>query len=65
MEQIPTAREAIGLQELAQMLRTSAADTNNQDYIGLFLSAATALEARAKAAVPCDFTERRQLRRAS
>jgi hypothetical protein len=64
MEQIPTAREAIGLKELAHMLRDSAADTKNQDYISMFLSAATALEARAKAAIPSDFTERRQLRRA-
>jgi hypothetical protein len=66
MEQIPTAREAIGLQELAHMLRASAADTGNQDYIGLFLNAALALEARARSATPLpyDFKERRHVYRA-
>jgi hypothetical protein len=50
MGKIPTPREAIGLQELARQLRVSAADTNNLEYIGLFLSAALALEARARGA---------------
>ena len=49
MGQIPTAREAIGLNELAQLLRHSAAETDDENYIGLFLSAAMALEARALA----------------
>ena len=52
MGQIPTKREAIGLRELAAQLRISAADTNNLDYVGLFLSAALALEARAQGAQP-------------
>jgi hypothetical protein len=56
MGQIPTSREAIGLQELARQLRVSAADTNNLEYVGLFLSAAMALEARAQGAQP-DMTE--------
>ena len=50
MGHIPTYREAIGLQELARRLRASAADTNNLDYVGLFLSAALALEACARGA---------------
>jgi uncharacterized MAPEG superfamily protein len=50
MRQVPTPRETIGLQELARQLRASAADTNNLEYIGLFLSAALALEARANGA---------------
>ena len=45
-------REAIGLRELAAQLRASAADTHNLDYVGLFLSAALALEARANGAQP-------------
>jgi hypothetical protein len=52
MGQIPTPREAIGLQELARQLRASAADTTNLEYVGLFLSAALALEARARGARP-------------
>ena len=47
MGQIPTAREAIGLTELARRLRASAAQTDDENYVGLFLSAAMALEARA------------------
>ena len=52
MGQTPTKREAIGLRELASQLRASAADTNNLEYVGLFLSAALALEARAQGAEP-------------
>ena len=48
----PSKREAIGLRALAAQLRASAADTNNLDYVGLFLSAALALEARADGAQP-------------
>ncbi len=46
----PTAQEAIGLTELARQLRASAAQTNDQNYVSLFLTAAMALEARALAA---------------
>ena len=43
----PTAREAIELTQLAHQLRVSAAQTNDENYVALFLSAALALEARA------------------
>jgi hypothetical protein len=52
MEQIPTELEAIGLRELAAQLRASAADTNNSEYVELFLKAAMALEKRACGAAP-------------
>ncbi len=52
MAQTPTAREAIGLQELARQLRDSAAQTNDENYVRLFLAAAKALEDRAHAAPP-------------
>ncbi len=52
MGHTPSEREAIGLRELAAQLRVSAADTNNLEYVGLFLSATLALEARANGAQP-------------
>lgn len=52
MGQTPTPRQAIGLQQLARQLRASVADTSNLEYVGLFLSAALALEARARCAAP-------------
>ncbi len=52
MRKTPTKREAIGLRQLAAQLRASAADTNNLEYVGLFLSAALGLEARAGGAKP-------------
>jgi hypothetical protein len=59
MGKAPTSREAIGLQELARQLRASAAQTNDANYIKLFLAAAAALETRAKAA-PSQFMERQR-----
>jgi hypothetical protein len=58
MGKIPSARDAIGLHELAALLRRSAAETGDQNYVGLFLTAAMALEARA-AAAPSAYSERR------
>jgi hypothetical protein len=52
MAKDPTAREAIGLHKLARQLRASAAETNDANFVGLFLSAAMALEARADKAPP-------------
>lgn len=52
MDKVPTSHDVIGLKNLARRLRASAADTNNMNYIGLFLSAAMALEARASGAGP-------------
>ncbi len=43
----PTAHEARDLKDLALQLRLSASETEDQDYIGLFLCAAIALETRA------------------
>jgi hypothetical protein len=48
MGEIPTPREAIGLTKLARQFRASARDTTQKDYVRLFLSAALALEARAR-----------------
>jgi hypothetical protein len=47
MEQNPTSEQAANLLSLALQLRQSAFETNDEEYIALFLSAALALEARA------------------
>jgi hypothetical protein len=47
MGQYPTAEQASNLLSLALQLRQSAFDTDDENYIELFLSAALALEARA------------------
>jgi hypothetical protein len=59
MGETPTSREAIGLEELARQLRASASQTDDPDYIQLFLAAAEALEVRAMA-VPSQFIERQR-----
>jgi hypothetical protein len=50
MGEVPTPCERRDLQALARRFRASAADTVQMDYVGLFLSAALALEARAQGA---------------
>jgi hypothetical protein len=52
MGDIPNKKEMRELKSLAQMLRGAAEETDDQNYIGLFLSAAMALEERAIRRVP-------------
>jgi hypothetical protein len=48
MGEIPTPCEAVGLTELARQFRASARDTIQMEYVRVFVSAALALEARAR-----------------
>jgi hypothetical protein len=47
MEDFAESQDATNLLELARQLRQSASETADEDYVGLFLCAAEALEARA------------------